>query len=994
MPVKARRRSWLRILVATTLVLIAVVAVGLAVIQTPRGFKLVVLPLAERWSGGTLQAESGRLSLDGRLEVAGLTYQSSDATLALNADHLVLSLDPLSFVLEDDPLIHELELIGARLVSREAAREPVPAPALEPASGPARLIPLTVERARLRDVTAELIRRDAVELRIEVVDGSLEGLAPGQTAHLEATTEIAVAPDDPARADEIAAKLELGLRQDVTRTSFEWSGNLDAIVREGVQTAAVQRVVFSSAMRGSYKDAGDGQGQLRARAFIDARRDATAIGSVVAQVEWMRGADANRIDAALKLSSITQDFLNPFLVSLGSARLASARLDGNIEVRTEAGRTTFESQLKAKDWTLALGERHGHTPPVDFRSEVSGVWRGATRELVISAANLEIDDGGQPVVHARLEDAVTLSLDEASRQEATQQEKAAALRGTLELKGISAARIRPWLRVIHSSALDRFERGLATGHFEISGAGKGQHIGVRGELRLRDVVVDGSGKGRPLGPFAGTARINASLGQLRQLEIKEADLKLTPKGSRPPLTVQLTGSYLLRGAELEGGGQLELVAHSDAAVPWLEALGVTSPAGLGALPLEAEVTVALDSSGRPTAIEGTQKTVLRLTSGAGAVREVALHLRDRIERKSVGEYEFKADIDASHGDINDQLALEGSLSLQDRARADVRGEIAKLDMGIYLDALGLTDEASPAKATVPQPPSSRPLQLPFDFTAELGIGEVRWREVELAQGRVAVSASGGKWRLNLSPTHVVDGSLRGTLELDTDEKSRLAWNIQGSDLNVGRLARSLEPGEAPHLTGRLELSSKAAGSAPSVKKLRDALTGELSFDVIDGQLRDLALLKFVTDKTGIGGFDDMKFHHFTGQLELAEGWARIQQMEVTGLVRSLVFEGQVGLAGELDLRVNPRISPELTGALRKTRATEALFATTDNWLAVPMDITVQGQLGNTSLGTRTWGSDMVGDALEKGRKLTGDVFRLGKKSYGKVRGRGTEETAP
>jgi hypothetical protein len=992
--VEAPTRSWLRIFVATTLVLIAAVAVGLAVIQTPRGFKLVVLPLTERWSGGTLQAESGRLSLDGRLQVAGLTHQSSDATLALSADHLVVSLDPLSFVLDDDPLVHELELVGARLVSREAAHEPGHAPGLEPTSAPTRLIPLTVERARLRDVTVELIRRDAVELRIGVVDGSLEGLAPGQTAHLEATTEMAVAPDDPARAEQIMMKLELGLRQDATRTSFEWSGNFDATVHEGVQSARVQGVVFSSAMRGSYKDAGNGQGQLRARAFIDARRKETAIGSVVAQLEWIRSAEANRINAALELSSITQDFLNPFLVSLGSARLASARLDGKVGVRTEEGRTTFESQLRAKDWTLALGEQNGHTPPVDFRSEVSGLWWGATRELVVNAADLAIDDGGQPVMRARLEDTLTLSLDEESRQGAAQEGESAALRGTLELKGVSAARIQPWLRVTRSSALDRIERGLVTGHVEIAFAGKGQHIGVQGELRLRDVVVDGSGEGGPLGPFAGSARIDASLGQLRQLEIKEADLKLTPKGSRPPLTVQVKGSYLLQGTELEAGGQLKLVVHSKSAAPWLEALEVTRSAGLGALPLEAEVTVALDSSGRPTTIEGTQETALSLTTGTGAVRKVALHFRDRIDRKAVGEYEFKADIDALHGDINDQLALEGSLSLQDRARVDVRGEIRELDMGIYLDALGLTNEASPAKATVPQPSSSEPLELPFDFAAELGIGQLSWRELELTQGRVAVSASGAKWRLNLSPTHVVDGSLRGTLELNSDEKPRLAWNVQGSALDVAQLAHSLQPGEAPHITGRLELSSKATGSAPSMRKLRDTLAGELHFDVTDGRLRDLALLKFVTEKTGIGGFDNMEFHHFVGQLELANGWARIQQMEVTGLVRSLVFQGQVGLGGELDLRVNPRISPELTGALRKTRATEALFATTDNWLAVPMDITVQGQLGNSRFGVHSWGSDIVGGTLEKGRKLTGEVFKLGKKSYGKVRGKGAPQTPP
>jgi hypothetical protein len=59
-----------------------------------------------------------------------------------------------------------------------------------------------------------------------------------------------------------------------------------------------------------------------------------------------------------------------------------------------------------------------------------------------------------------------------------------------------------------------------------------------------------------------------------------------------------------------------------------------------------------------------------------------------------------------------------------------------------------------------------------------------------------------------------------------------------------------------------------------------------------------------------------------------------------------------------------------------------------------MDITVQGQLGNARFGVRPWGSDIVAGTFKKGRKLTGEVFRLGKKSYGKVRGRGTEETAP
>jgi hypothetical protein len=346
--VETPTRSWFRIFAVAT-ILLAVVAAGGVFIQSPQGFKTVVLPLAQRWSGGTLQAESGRFLLHGRLEVAGLSYRSSEGTLAGTVDQLVVSLDPFSFLLGDDPVVHELELVGAQLLSREAAHEHPPVQALRPASAPPQLIPLSIERARLRDVTVEVMRRDVVELRIGVADGSIQGLAPGRTARLEGTAEIGVAPDDPARGQRITAKLNLELHQASAGTDFEWEGRLDATVREGVQTGAVQSVVFSSATSGSYDDPGQGHGRFRMQASIDARRDATTIGSAVAHLAWLRGADANQIDAELKLSAITQDFLNPFLAPLGPARLASAQLEGTVDIRTEAGRTTFESRLTAKD---------------------------------------------------------------------------------------------------------------------------------------------------------------------------------------------------------------------------------------------------------------------------------------------------------------------------------------------------------------------------------------------------------------------------------------------------------------------------------------------------------------------------------------------------------------------------------------------------------------------------------------------------------------------
>src|SRR5829696_846137 len=131
-------------------------------IQTRHGFRHVVIPLAAKLTGAGLEAQDGYLSLFGMLEANGFVYHDSMSGISIDAERVVLRVDPWSFFRQGIPRIDDLEVKRANLrivIRSRVAGEPVPEhEVLKPGTFPQ--MPVVIERARLEDVSFTMDQGD------------------------------------------------------------------------------------------------------------------------------------------------------------------------------------------------------------------------------------------------------------------------------------------------------------------------------------------------------------------------------------------------------------------------------------------------------------------------------------------------------------------------------------------------------------------------------------------------------------------------------------------------------------------------------------------------------------------------------------------------------------------------------------------------------------------------------------------------------------------
>src|SRR6185295_5266260 len=130
----------------------------LVYLQTPHGFRHVIVPLAAQFTGGRCEARDGMLTLGGLLHVEGLRCEDLTASVTIHAERLTLRAALWSFITEGTPRVNDLELRQARV---EIKLTPSAAGLPEAKTGHMGAHPLVaIERARLEDLTLIIEQAD------------------------------------------------------------------------------------------------------------------------------------------------------------------------------------------------------------------------------------------------------------------------------------------------------------------------------------------------------------------------------------------------------------------------------------------------------------------------------------------------------------------------------------------------------------------------------------------------------------------------------------------------------------------------------------------------------------------------------------------------------------------------------------------------------------------------------------------------------------------
>ncbi|MCH8333375.1 hypothetical protein IIC65_05530, partial [Candidatus Sumerlaeota bacterium] len=295
-------------------------------LQSSHAFAHLWLPIVARAVDGEIAVERGKISLLGKISLEGLVFTDGQGRGVFRADSLFVHCSLLSLISGSVPLLRTIELQNPDLValfalgggSKESGDDGDGEGKPSRWEGP--LLPVGIQRLVVRGLSFRWV--DGEETRVAVSNGeiTIDGLVPGETGTLTIEGELAVAPDDPARARSGRFDLTLSIEQNEDGSNLKWNGAGSAIARDvsaDASASGTSDLRFDSKFEGSLS----GLDSLASIASLAASQDGTQVGGIKTSLQWSsRGVrDGPSLDAKIEIEAIRPEFLNPLLAALGPA---------------------------------------------------------------------------------------------------------------------------------------------------------------------------------------------------------------------------------------------------------------------------------------------------------------------------------------------------------------------------------------------------------------------------------------------------------------------------------------------------------------------------------------------------------------------------------------------------------------------------------------------------------------------------------------------------
>lgn len=995
------RRVFRRALALGAIATLAAAAAFLAYLQTEPGFQRVLVPLTARLLGGDLTAARGKVSFDGTIEIEDGTYRDETAGFAVAVTRLAARIAPLSLLPGEPARIESLEADGLGLTIEESP--PTSKPTVEEAGEAADeesigfAIPLRIDDARLRG--ASIVVRRSAERQVEIgpFDAHARDLGPGSNGELALDGVVTFAADTP----------EAGSAN--VRATADLAGDAAGRVTRGKIAAALGLTLAKQSEMPPIElrlsgDASVGEGRSIDFAL---RVDGARTGDHLAATgSWPADADPLKkppsLKAELKIDDLSR--LDAILAVLGWNLFESGRVDAAIEIAPAPGDASrVKTRIEGERLSVRLAAGSGSTPPLALNLLQQGSWSPAKKQLRVDAASLRAETKEGGTVRSTLDGNLLLDFDSHGGATAAGAEPAV---WTAEVTGVDIAHLDAWLATFGSHVLDGL-RGKVGGKLRVEVAELGGRIAATGRLGIEGLRTSASeatplevasdldlavrdleriaissvelklaAAGQPLFAAAVTGDYDMHDGAGRlEIGLDSDDLAaaLFGLGVLPPdardrirggttsgtfqaslgKAVDVTGAASVDGIELAPGNGARRRQN----------LRVEADAGSGDGIVEIRrlvVSVADPEAREPGAIEvsgalpSSAETVPRETELKVALRRLALgHWIEALGGPSV---ETLGPV-LCEGDLTVRRAAgESRLTIEGEERFTLRSAAARetIEVTTRNTVEHLPSEATKFSAVLSTRESNRDTGLmkiegvlgsEGALRVDVDIDRLRFREIDASSGSVKLDRAEGRTLVEIAPTDLAGGRIEGRLDYRATDARSLAWSLRTRKVDVGRLHRSLV-GDARRVEGILDLDTTGRGAGRDADQLRRNIDGGLEASMSKARLASTPILTYLARVTGISEFEDLTFNSVVADVAIGEGLARIRRMEGSGQAANLEVTGQATLAGDLDLRVNPRVGPSLAGSVEKIFAVGMLVRTVADFVALPINVTVKGPYDN------------------------------------------------
>lgn len=552
--VKPKRRRWWRILLAAFVALIVLVGALALFVQTNFAFQQLLLPLASSHVEGDLEIEEGSISLMGGLKLRGISLTNMPPIESFTADSFDAKISLASLMGGGAPRVESVELINPTVVVNDSVKKSDDKADEDkddenekdgkPGDSDGPMLPVALDSIKIENLNATMKSEGRTQAKLNKMNFTLAGLAPGSSAEAKLNADFEIAPDDAAQARTGMLALSLKVAQPEDGRSFQYEGTSVAAIQEGKPrpdggVTADLRLDMQT-LKGSLSRDGIIQCTLEALAST-AKEQA---GSVSVALDY--DAKQNKIQGDIEVSDVGREVLNPFLAMYGPAQIESAKFDTKITIQNEGDSFRFLSKLTGTNLSVRPEKGQEATPKLDITSEHAGLWNPKTMLLTVEKADINIIREGKPVGDAGLDQALTLDLDTSKGGTAKEMAPKEA-RVTVQIDDLEAENVRPWLKAFNSDALDPVRSGDLSGKLTATIHGMGETIDWAWDAGLADLRIRPEEKGDTLGPFKISQQLSGTIKDFKAISLNSGTIEVQSDGSEIASTT-ISGTH-----ELESG---------------------------------------------------------------------------------------------------------------------------------------------------------------------------------------------------------------------------------------------------------------------------------------------------------------------------------------------------------------------------------------------------------------------------------------------------------
>jgi AsmA protein len=281
----------------------------------------------------------------------------------------------------------------------------------------------------------------------------------------------------------------------------------------------------------------------------------------------------------------------------------------------------------------------------------------------------------------------------------------------------------------------------------------------------------------------------------------------------------------------------------------------------------------------------------------------------------------------------------------------------------------------PAPAPTPTPAEIGPFDLPLRADGRIQIGQTVYKGLAAENLDLHYHLEKNVLTVEQLTGRVARGSFDQTARVDLGKKGLdYTTRFVLKDVQADALVNAFAPKAAGTVFGTLNLNADLSGRGTLPETLKRNLSGSGAFLIADGKLTGAGLVQGLANFVNLEELRTLNFRRAKGAFTVTNGKISLNS-DFSGSDVRFSPLGTVDLDGALDLALDLRLSPSLTGKLDRRGNVAQFFTDAEGWGQLPLK--AKGTLGAPRF---TFDSSAVkGKVKEKAReelekKLQGKVF--------------------